>query len=121
MFKRFFRTDLASQPNDASINQSRSPSTVRKAISDWRFSNDVAAIVVALDRLPDHRLRMIGLNRDGLFDAVFDMILSAEEDRAIGREVIAILDASADSTFNCQDMTPPKGIPKQTETAAKGG
>jgi uncharacterized protein YjiS (DUF1127 family) len=119
MFKKLFSTDPAMMRNDASANQSRGLAALRVAYADWRFGNDVAAIVVALNRLPNHRLHMIGLHREGLVDAVGEMILSAEEDRAVGQKVIAILEAPAGSSFDCTDITPPEGYPEQTETAAK--
>ncbi len=110
MFKKLFRTDLAMPANGASGNNGRGFGTLRTAYANWRLCNDVAAIVVALNRLPNHRLHLIGLHRDGLVDAVGDMIVSAEENRAIGREVIAILDASAEGTFSCHDITTPIDI-----------
>jgi hypothetical protein len=106
MFKKFFSTDLTLVPDDASTKQDSELGPLRKAFSDWRFGNDVAAIVAALDRLPNHRLHKIGLHRDGLVDAVCDMMLSAEKDRAIGREVIAILDASAARNRSGGDTRP---------------
>lgn len=95
MFKKLFNTDLALMLDDASANRGHGLGALRMAYSDWRFGRDVAAIVAALNRLSDHRLHMIGLRREGLFDAVGDLMLSAEEDRAIGQEVIAILEESA--------------------------
>lgn len=119
MFKKLFSTDLALMPDGGSANQGRGLNALRAAYSDWRFSNDVAAIVVALERLSNHRLHMIGLRREGLVYAVRDMMLSAEEDRAIGREVIAILDASAEGAVSCYDAPPPEEYPRQTETVVK--
>lgn len=113
MFKKLFSTDLALMPDGASPNQARGLDALRTAYSDWRFGNDVAAIVVALDRLSNRRLHMIGLRREELVHAVRDMMLSAEEDRAIGREVIAILDASAENAISCHDTSPPEGYPRQ--------
>jgi hypothetical protein len=119
MFKKLFSTDLAVMLDGASSNQGRGLDALRTAFSDWRFGNDVAAIVVALERLSNHRLHMIGLRREGLIYAVRDMMLSAEEDRAIGREVIAILDASEETAFSCPDTSPPDEYPRQTETVVK--
>jgi hypothetical protein len=119
MFKKLFSTDLAVMPNDAAATTGRGLGTLRTAIADWRYGNDVAAIVGTLNRLPNHRLHMIGLHRDGLVDAVGDMILSAEEDRAIGREVVAILDASADGTFGSYDIPPPEEYSEKAEIVAK--
>jgi hypothetical protein len=106
MFKKFFSTDLALVPDGVPTNQDRELGPLQKAFSDWRFGNDVAAIVAALDRLPNHRLYKIGLHREGLVDAVCDMMLNAEKERAVGREVSAILDASAARTFSSGDTTP---------------
>jgi hypothetical protein len=119
MFKRLFSTDPAMMPDDVSANQGRGPGALRMAYADWRFNNDVAAIVAAFDRLSNRRLHMIGLRREALFDSVGDMMVHAEEERAIGLEIVAIIDASADNAFSCYDITPPEGHPKQTETAAK--
>lgn len=119
MFKKLFSTDLALMLDGGSANQGRGLNALRAAYSDWRFGNDVAAIVVALERLSNHRLHMIGLRREGLVYAVRDMMLSAEEDRAIGREVIAILDASAEGAVSCHDAPPPEEYPRQTETVVK--
>jgi hypothetical protein len=110
MFKKLFSTDLAMTADGASGNDGRGFGALRTAYVHWRLGNDIAAIAIALNRLPNRRLELIGLHRDGLVDAVGDMIVSAEENRAIGREVIAILDASADSTFSCHDFTPPIDI-----------
>lgn len=94
MSKKLFSTDRGVTPDDAPVTPSRDQKGLGKTISNWRFRRDVAAIVAALDRLPSRRLHLIGLNKDGLFDSVCDMILSAEEERAIGREVSAMLDAT---------------------------
>jgi hypothetical protein len=106
MFKKFLSTDPTLVPDDASTKKDSELGPLRKAFSDWRFGNDVAAIVAALDRLPNHRLYKIGLHREGLVDAVCDMMLNAEKERAVGREVSAILDASAARTFSSGDTRP---------------
>lgn len=116
MFKKLFRTDDALMPDHASANQGRGLGALRLAYANWRFGKDVASIVIALDRLPNHQLHMLGLHREGLIDAVGDMILSAEQDRAIGREVIAILDAAKDRTFSRHDITS-EGHPKQQKNS----
>ncbi|ETX14307.1 hypothetical protein OCH239_04065 [Roseivivax halodurans JCM 10272] len=67
-------------------------SGLRERYESWRFRRDLAAIMAALDRLSDRRLEMIGIRRDDLFEAVSDMMMRAEEERAIGREVMALLD-----------------------------
>jgi hypothetical protein len=118
MFKKPFRTDPASVPNDASTNQGRGLGSLRKAYADWRFGNDLAAIVAAFDRLSNRRLNMIGLHREALFDSVGDMMVQAEEERAIVREIIAIIDASTDTALTCPDIPLPEEFAKQTEAAA---
>jgi len=109
MFKKLFSTDHAMMLDDASANQGRGLGALRIAYFDWRVQNDIGAIVAALDRLSNRRLQMIGLRREGLRDIVRDMMLSAEEDREIVQEIIAIIDASAESSFRSRDITPPEG------------
>lgn len=69
------------------------PAGLRQRYESWRFRRDVAAIMATLDRLSDRRLEMIGMRRGELFEAVSDLILRAEEEKAIGREVIRLLEA----------------------------
>ena len=118
MFKRLFNTDLAIMPDDVSANQRRGLGSLRKAYDDWRFSNDLAAIVAAFDRLSNRRLHLIGLRREALLDSVADMMVHAEEERVIVREIIAIIDASTDNELNRADIPLPEELPEQTETAA---
>lgn len=59
----------------------------------WQSGRDLAAIMATLDRLSDRRLAMIGMRRGELFDAVSDLMLRAEEQRALGREVVELLEA----------------------------
>lgn len=120
MFKKQFSTDIASIRDDASPNQDRGLRALRMAYSNWRVRNDAGAIATALNRLSNRQLHLIGLRREGIVGAVEDMILSVEEDRAIGREVIAIMDASVDSTFSCHDTTPPEGYPKHEQPRLSG-
>jgi hypothetical protein len=94
MFKKLFRTNPASVPND------------------------VSAIVGAFDRLSNRRLNLIGLNRETLFDSVGDMMVHAEEERAIVREIIAIIDASTDTSLKSPDIPLPVEYSKQTEAVA---
>lgn len=68
--------------------------SLRERYDSWRFRGDIAAIMASLDRLSDRRLEMIGMRRGELFEAVSDMMMRAEEERAIGREVIALLETS---------------------------
>jgi hypothetical protein len=67
--------------------------SLRERYTSWRFRGDIAAITATLDRLSDRRLDMIGMRREDLFWAVSDMMMRAEEERQIGREVIALLEA----------------------------
>ena len=119
MFKRLFSTDRAMTPDKVPANQGRGLGTLRMAYADWRFGNDVAAIVVAFDRLSNRRLHMIGLRREAIFDSVGEMMVHAEEERAIGREIVAIIDASADKALTYHDIPLPEECPKETETRAK--
>lgn len=86
----------------------------RARYESWRFRRDLAAIMATLDRLSDRRLEMIGMHREDLFDAVSDLMLRAEEQRAIGREVVALLDApqEAGSQKSHKDEHP-RTSPKQ--------
>ena len=67
--------------------------SLRDRYNSWRFRGDIAAITATLDRLSDRRLDMIGMRREDLFGAVSDMMMRAEEERQIGREVVALLEA----------------------------
>lgn len=118
MFKKLFRTNPASVPNDVSANQGRGLGALRTAYADWRFGNDLAAIVGVFDRLSNRRLNLIGLNRETLFDSVGDMMVHAEEERAIVREIIAIIDASTDTSLKCPDIPLPVEYSKQTQAVA---
>ena len=110
MFKKFFNTELILKSDVAMANKERGLSALRLAYSDWRGENDICAIASVLGRLSNHRLQMIGLRREGLRDCVRDMMLSAEEDRVIVREIIAIIDASADSASGRREITHVKDI-----------
>ncbi|SLN12091.1 hypothetical protein ROJ8625_00312 [Roseivivax jejudonensis] len=65
---------------------------LRARYDSWRFRRDIAAITATLDRLSDRRLEMIGMRRDELFEAVSDLMIRAEEERSIGREVMELLE-----------------------------
>jgi hypothetical protein len=58
---------------------------------------------------------MLGLRRDNLFDVVEDMVDSAKEQRAIGQEVIGMLEASSITTY---DHAPARKIPDKMEASA---
>jgi hypothetical protein len=111
MFKKPFRTDPASVPDDASAIQGRVLGALRKAYDDWRSSNDHAAIVAAFNRLSNRRLHLIGLRREALLDSVGGMMIHAEEERAIVREIIAIIDASTDNAPNGPETPFPEEFP----------
>ena len=59
----------------------------------WRADRDIAAIASVLNRLSNRRLRLIGMQRTYLDEAVVGLISRAEEEREIGREIVALLDA----------------------------
>lgn len=86
MFTRLFGS--SDTKNSGTDRQS-----LRDRYNSWRFRRDIAAIMATLDRLSDRRLDMIGMRREDLLGAVFDMMERAEEERQIGREVIALLEA----------------------------
>jgi len=118
MSKRLFNTGPAMTPDAVSANQGHGLRALRTAYADWRFGNDLVAIVAAFDRLSNRRLHMIGLRRDSLFDSIGDMMVHAEEERATVREIIAIIDASTDNALNGPDTPRPEKFPIQIETAA---
>ena len=66
---------------------------MRSAYRAWRAQRDIDAIAGVLSRLSNRRLRLIGMQRPYLDDAVRGLMCRAEEDREIGREIIALLDA----------------------------
>ncbi len=117
MFKNFFNSKSAPVVENAPQNRSHRQDTLRAAYTDWRFYNDIATIVGALDRLSDRRLHMIGLHRGNLFDIVEDMMDRAEEQRTIGREVVAMLDAPV-RTRNGHELTPKR--PEKVEASTAG-
>ncbi len=118
MFKKLFITAPAMMPDDASANQGRGLGALRAAYSDWRGYNDIVTIVAALERLSNRRLHMIGLRREDLFDAVGDMMDRTEENRAIGQEILAILDAPARTIH---DRKPTPQFTENVEDAAAAG
>lgn len=91
MFKQLFATFTASTASG--LPRRHGVDTIRQAYDTWRIGRDIDAIEIALDRLSDRQLHLIGLCRDSLSETVEDMIVGAEQDRAIGREVMALLEA----------------------------
>ena len=91
--------------------------SLRERYDSWRFRGDIAAIMASLDRLSDRRLEMIGMRRGELFEAVSDMMMRAEEERAIGREVIELLEAPRTS----DTVAEPPGTPRPERPVAEAG
>lgn len=79
------------------VPRSWSVRALRQAYDDWRFGRDIAAIMAAFDRLSNRQLDLVGFKRDRLYDAVEEMILDAERQRALGLEVTALLEAPANT------------------------
>jgi hypothetical protein len=94
MFKTLLSTAPAAMTTDTLEKPRFGLSALLTAYCERRFRHDIAAIMSGFDRLSDRHLQMIGLNREDLFDAVADMMRRVEEERAIGREVMAMLDSS---------------------------
>lgn len=116
MFKKTFNTAPATTLDGASAGPARGLGALMTAYSDRRLRNDIVAIMSAFDHLSDRRLHMIGMRREDLFDTVGDMIRQAEEQRTIGREVIAMLNAPA---RNARDQAPtPRREAKARASAA---
>ena len=110
MFTRLFGRAAPSGADDR-------PS-LRARYDSWRFRRDIAAIMASLDRLSDRRLEMIGLRRDELFEAVSEMIMRAEDERAIGREVIALLETSGGARPAPDAGTPAAPAPARRSAVA---
>ncbi|PRY22109.1 hypothetical protein CLV78_10733 [Aliiruegeria haliotis] len=91
---------------------------LRQAYEDWRFGRDFAAIMAAFGRMSDHQLHMIGLSRDTLFETVEDMMLDAERERALGREVAALLEVSPSAMQMDAEATVVKSDPDRKLQAA---
>ncbi len=117
MFKKLFRSKFAEAVCGVVVNRTKNRVTFQAAYTEWRSRNDIATIVGALDRLSDRRLNMLGLRRDNLFDIVEDMVDSEKEQRAIGQEVIGMLEVSSMTTY---DYAPPRKIPDNAEASAVG-
>jgi hypothetical protein len=115
MLNKLFRAERSMTPDNVSANQGSGLSTLRMAYDDWRFGNDVAAIVAGFNRLSNRRLHMIGLRRETLFESVVEMIDQAEEERAISKAILAIIDTSADKAFLSDDGLLPAEFPKEKE------
>lgn len=112
MFKKFVSTNRALMSAGENTNEDSGLRGLRVAYSEWRSEKDIGAITAALNRLSTRRLQMIGLRRERLRDTVRDMMVGAEEDRAVVKELIAIIDASADNTLGRHNVTPLLGPPK---------
>jgi hypothetical protein len=117
MFKKLFKSKFAESVDGFAVNRTKNRGTFQAAYAEWCSRNDIATIVGALDRLSDRRLNMLGLRRDNLFDVVEDMVDSAKEQRAIGQEVIGMLEASSITTY---DHAPARKISDSVEASAVG-
>ncbi|SLN10151.1 hypothetical protein ROJ8625_00185 [Roseivivax jejudonensis] len=97
MFTRFFGHSAAVDSGDARRS-------LRERYDSWRFRGDIAAIMASLDRLCDRQLDLIGMRREELFEAVSDLMMRAEEQRRIGRDVVELLETAP------EDATTPKTV-----------
>lgn len=86
----FQKLGIEDDPRHASSGQL---GRIRSAYLAWRARRDIAAISSVLDRLSNRRLRLIGMQRHSLDEAVIALMSRAEEEREIGREVVALFDA----------------------------
>lgn len=116
---RLFGSKRLAMLNPKSTNESSMISSLQKSFSSWRFRNDVAAIVSALHRLNARQLQLIGLHKEGLFDSVCDMILRAEENRAIGRDVKTIMDSSSKNSIDGSNILSLPNMAKASEVEAR--
>lgn len=96
MLKKLSGTSLPMMSVDVSENKGHGLDALRNVYVEWRFRKDLDAILDSFERLSDHRLHMIGLRRENLFETVGDMMVRAAKDRAICREFVAKLDAPTD-------------------------
>ncbi len=76
---------------------------IRSSYDEWRITQDIGAVMAVLDRLSDRRLAMIGMHRDGLYDAVAELMERADERRQMGDDVLAIL-AGADAKHTLSEL-----------------
>ena len=97
MLRHLFSNFGATRSEMTGAPRKRGLAMFRQAYDDWRFERDIVAIMATLDRLSDRQLHLIGVARDSLFETVEDMVRSAERERLIGRDVIALLDAPTPS------------------------
>ena len=86
----FQKLGIEDNPSHASSGRL---SRMKSAYSVWRAERDIKAIASVLNRLSNRRLHLIGMQRSYLDDAVLGLMGRAEEDREIGREIIALLDS----------------------------
>ena len=92
MFKQLVTRLVPGSKKAAAPTNGSGLARIRSAYGEWRISQDIGAIMAVLDRLSDRRLAMIGVHRDGLYDAVADMMERAQERQQMGDEVLAILE-----------------------------
>lgn len=118
MFKRLFSMFGVTWAEDGDPPHRSGRAALRSTYDDWRFERDIAAVMAALDRLSNRQLHMIGLDRDSLFEAVEDMILDAAQQRALGREVLELLEASGTSAISASVDEAPSAEPARDVRAA---
>lgn len=94
----------------------------KAALAIWRTTQDIGAVMAALDRLSDRRLAMIGIRRDGLYDAVTEMMDRVEGERRIADEVLALLEKAPAKGERPEpapaEMSDTVDAPKKEERAA---
>lgn len=83
------RLGIEVEPDHASFGRLARAKSVYRA---WRAKRDIAAISGALNRLSNRRLRLIGMHRHYLDEAVVALMTHAEDEREIGREIVALLE-----------------------------
>ncbi|MFD0982665.1 hypothetical protein [Tropicimonas aquimaris] len=103
MFKRLFSTFEATGATAGEPSRPGRMAPLRQSYDDWRFERDFTAVMTALDRLSDRQLHLIGLTRGSLFDAVEEMILDTAQQRALGREVIELLEGSQRDAITAEE------------------
>lgn len=106
MFTRFFRKADDTAAATPEMAETAEAASLREKVDSWRFRRDLAAIMATFDRLSDRRLEMIGLQRDSLFESVSDMMIEAERQRAIGREVVELLENPSQPETADRDAVP---------------
>lgn len=104
MFRNLFSTSGQTRPEADGAARRWGLAALRQAYDDWRLGRDIAAIMAAFDRLSDRQLDLIGVSRGSLYDTVEEMILSAERERMLGEEVLALLEAPVKARGEEQQM-----------------